>query len=79
MKLAYSSEKILSVLYYGKRARQIKERMGNCQIRTAPRHTPHGRNNLNPFLSMQKLILTTDRVEWMEVICVMNGFLSLLL
>ena len=51
----------------------MQERMGNCQIRTAPRHTPHGRNNLNPFLSMQKLILTTDRVEWMKVICVMNG------
>ena len=52
--------------YYGKRARQIQERMDNCQIRTAPRHTPHGRNNLNPFLSMQKLILTTDRVEWIK-------------
>ena len=51
----------------------MQERMGNCQIRTAPRHTPHGRNNLNPFQSMQKLILTTDRIEWMKVICAMNG------
>ena len=51
----------------------MEKRMGNCQIRTAPRHKPHGSNNLNPFLSMQKLILTTDRVEWMNVICVMNG------
>ena len=51
----------------------MQKRMGNCQVRTAPWHTPHGRNNLNPFLSMPKLVLTTDRVEWMKGICVMNG------
>ena len=44
---------------FGKRSRQMQERMGDCKIRTAPRDTPHGRYNWNPFLSMQKLILTT--------------------
>ena len=50
MKLADSSDKILCFVgrcqYFGKRARQKQERMGNCQIRTAPRHTPQGTHHM---------------------------------